>query len=88
MKKISWHGHAKQRILERSIDPKIVLLAIKEPEQVFTKNKFKVLHRRYYETAHRKHYLLRIFIEENPHEIVIYSVYKTSKINKYWRGQL
>lgn len=85
MKKISWHGHAKQRLWERSIDSKIVLLTIREPEQVFTKGKFKVLHRRYYEIGHRKHYLLRVFIEESIHEIVVYSVYKTSKIDKYWR---
>ncbi len=86
MKKIFWHGHAKQRLLERSIDSKIVLLAIREPEQVLPKGKLKVLHRRYYETGHRKHYLLRVFIEEGAHEIVVYSVYKTSKIDKYWRA--
>ena len=86
MKKVSWHGHAKQRLLERSIDSKIVLLTIKEPEQTFTKGKFKVLHRRYYETGHRKHYLLRVFVDEGAREIIVYSVYKTSKIGKYWRG--
>jgi len=85
MKKISWHGHAKQRLLERSIDSKIVLLTIREPEQVFNKGKLKILHRRYYEIGHRKHYLLRVFVDESLHEIVIHSVYKTSKIDKYWR---
>ncbi len=85
MKKVSWHGHAKQRLLERAIDVKIVLLTIKEPEQVFTKGKFKILQRRYYETNYRKHYLLRVFITENAQEIIIFSVYKTSKVDKYWR---
>ncbi len=69
----------------RSIDSKIVLLTIREPEQVLNKGKFKILHRRYYETGQRKHYLLRLFVEETAVEIIIYTVYRTSKIDKYWR---
>jgi hypothetical protein len=87
MKKIQWSLHARERLVEREIDKKLVETAIKESDQIITIGKQKIFHKRYY-NANNKEYLLRIFTEEHINKIYIRSVYRTSKINKYWRYKI
>lgn len=88
MKKVTWHIHARVRLSERSISPKMVIGALEHPEQMVESGDHLIIHKRYYDIHKKKEYLLRIFVQERAHEIVVCSAYRTSKISKYWEGNL
>ena len=87
MRRIIWYSHAKERLIERGITAQIVLAALQDPDQVIPKGKIKIIHKRYQDSLHRKEYLLRIFVEVVGVDWVIRTVYRTSKIAKYWEGK-
>lgn len=88
MKQIKWWPHARERLVEREIDLKLVQAALKQPDQVILLGGRKIIHKRYHDSRRHKEYLLRVFIEEYAEEQVIRTVYRTSKISKYWRDDL
>ena len=74
--------HCKQRMFERDIKEDLVKQAIASPDQIIKTERREILHKRYKDkNKGNKEYLLRVFIEEKS----IVSVYKTSRIEKYWR---
>ena len=85
MKEIKWHSHARARLLERSIDLRLVHKALEHPDEVRGIGAQKIIHKRYVDSQSNKEYLLRIFLEDRHGEWTILSVYRTSKIGKYWR---
>lgn len=88
MKELTWWEHAKQRIKERKITFELIKQAIENPDQIIKEDKLKIIHKIYNDKKKDKQYLLRIFIKEEPKRIIIRSVYRTSKIKKYWREEL
>jgi hypothetical protein len=89
MKQIRWWPHARERLAERGIDTKLVQAALEQPDQVILSGRQKVIHKRYHHPhRHKKEYLLRIFVEEHSEGQIIRTVYRTSKITKYWRDDL
>ena len=88
MKQIRWRPHARERLVERGIDIKLVQEALTRPDQIISRGRQKIIHKRYYDFHCRKEYLLRVFIEEHVEERMIRTVYRTSKIAKYWRDKL
>ena len=89
MKQIRWWPHARERLIERGIDVKLVQAALEHPDQVvISTGGRKIIHKRYREGHSHKEYLLRIFAEEHQVEWIIRTVYRTSKISKYWRDEL
>ncbi|MBU0693744.1 MAG: DUF4258 domain-containing protein [Candidatus Omnitrophica bacterium] len=87
-KELRFSSHCKDRIKERGIDEKMVRKSVFTPEQRISKGKRIILHKRYRDPGKNKEYLLRIFVEEKKEEIEIVSVYRTSKIQKYWREKI
>ena len=87
MKSIRWWPHARERLVERGIDIKLVRSALEKPDQIITMGKQKIIHKLYQETSCHKEYLLRVFIEDFEEEQVIRTVYRTSKVSKYWRNE-
>ena len=57
-------------------------------DQIINENSSKIFHKIYIDKKKDKSYLLRVFITEDPKRIIISSVYRTSKIKKYWREEL
>jgi len=88
MKEIRWWSHARVRLVERGIDVKLVQAALEQPDQTILTGRRKIVHKRYHNSRCHKEYLLRVFIEEDAQGQVIRSVYRTSKITKYWRDDL
>jgi len=89
MKHVKWWLHARQRLIERGIDIKLVQAALSEPDQVIPTGRHKIIHKLYRDPHRRnKEYLLRIFVEEHAEFHIVRSVYRTSKISKYWRDDL
>ena len=85
MKKIIWYPHARVRLKERAIDIKNVHLAVNTPNQVIHKGRFRIFHKIYHDHRRNKDYMLRVFAEEYEGEVIVHSLYRTSKIAKYWR---
>ncbi|VAX35624.1 hypothetical protein MNBD_UNCLBAC01-1930 [hydrothermal vent metagenome] len=88
MKQIEWQVHARQRLVERGINIHLIRKALLAPDQVIFHRRQKIIHKRYYDMKREKEYLLRLFIEETSEKWIINSVYRTSKISKYWRVDL
>ena len=86
MKKIIWLPHARIRLLERGIREELVEKAVTDPDQVLIYSRNKIFHKIYVDHLRNKKYLLRVITEDLMAETVIISVYRTSKIKKYWRG--
>ncbi|MBU1125433.1 MAG: DUF4258 domain-containing protein [Candidatus Omnitrophica bacterium] len=85
VRSITWLRHARDRLAERGIDEAIVLEALKKPDQVIHSAGQKIIHKAYRDSQSQKEYLLRIFVDEYAGTQVIRTVYRTSKISKYWR---
>ena len=88
MEKIVFTDHALFEMKRRGLPREIIEKIITEPEQQWEVRKGRmVLQSRipFGDTA--EIYLVRVFmdIDRNPPEIV--TAYKTSKIEKYWRGE-
>jgi len=82
---IEWLPHARERLRERGIHESLVLQVLREPQQVLGRGVHKVFQRRSVDMARQKEYVVRVFVEGHPGVMVVRSVYRTSKIHKYWR---
>jgi hypothetical protein len=76
--------HAKEQIEDRDIPTEMVLEVVKNPEQKYnteideTVCQSKVI-------FGKQTYLLRVFVNFTKNPPIIISMYRTSKIKKYWR---
>ncbi len=84
MRRIRWTPHALKNLTEREIDRAEAELTLSEAEYVvpapFNRAIFM---RRYHDEVLGQEMLLRAVIEDTMNEIVVVTVFKTSKISKY-----
>ena len=86
-KPIRWSPHARDRLAEHELDDDDVRLTIVAPEFVVPSLPSRRVHmRRYTDAALGQDMLLRVALEETPTEIVVLTVYRTSKIRTYLKG--
>ena len=83
---LEFFPHAEERRKERKIGKALVQEAILYPDEIISKGKTTVVHKKYFNSYKKKEYLLRIFLEEREGKKVVVSLYRTSKISKYIRG--
>ena len=87
VKPIRWSPHALERLAEHELADDDVRLTIVAPEFVVPSRPSRRIHmRRYTDAALEQDMLVRVAIEETPTEIVVLTVYRTSKLRKYLRG--
>lgn len=77
-------GHALEQMKLREIQKSIVQKVLAKPEQIKEEDGNKV----YQSIAEDGKYLIRIFVNENKKPNLIITVYKTSKINKYYESKI
>ncbi len=78
-------NHAKLQMKERNISEKLIYQAISNPEQIITTDEGRtVFHLR----IKSKRYLLRVIAEQTDSDWLIITVYRTTKIKKYWEGEI
>ena len=76
--------HAQREISRRELNEKLVISCIENPEQVVEGEYKRVIHQIKYQDTDKNQYILRTIIDvkSNPKKVI--TVYKTSKIQKYW----
>jgi hypoxanthine phosphoribosyltransferase len=89
MDKIIFSKHAKEQMLRRGITREIVMLVISHPEETLANEEDVTV--TIYQSLIKEdnqRFLLRVFINKDkfPHEII--TLYKTSKIEKYYEGKI
>ena len=84
MKPIRLPPHAVDQLRDRQLRTETVELTIREPQGTSTLPfRRKALVRRYFDEELGQPMLMRVIVEENESEIVVVTVYRTSKIEKY-----
>ena len=78
--------HANQQIAARNLNMQLIVDAIAAPDFIQEEDGLTVYMKVVIEV--QKSYLLRIFINKNKEPNVVVTVYKTSKIKKYYEGYL
>jgi len=77
--------HARFEMTRRQISEQIVREVVENPQQVVKlARERKVCQSKYYESAQGKEMLLRVIYTERRDTLLVLTVYKTSKIDKYW----
>lgn len=77
--------HARFEANRRNISEELIKSVIKNPKQKLPSKKGRViLQNRYLDEMEGKEMLLRVIGIESAEEFKVVTVYKTSKINKYW----
>jgi len=77
--------HALKRISGRRINKDLVIDTLQNPDQLIHEEDKIIAHKRYFDKAKTKEYLLRVIFEKKGKKKLVISVYRTSKIYKYWR---
>lgn len=77
--------HAKSESVRRDIPADLLLEVAKEPQQIVAaRNGLECRQSKFLDDFSKKEYLLRVVINTKAIPYVIVTVYKTSKIKKYW----
>ncbi|MBI3943166.1 MAG: DUF4258 domain-containing protein [Chloroflexi bacterium] len=81
--------HARKEMLKRQITETVVAQVLSAPEQVETIREGRNLYQSLISFGNPpKAYLIRIFVDVDRYLPQVVTVYRTSKINKYWRAEL
>ena len=73
---------------QRLLDESLVKGVVDKSDQSFDIGKGRTLYQsRYFDELEGKEMLLRIVAEVSPELIKVVTVYKTSKVDKYWRRE-
>ncbi len=79
-------GHAKDEMARRQINTQDVAKVFASPEQIEVVRQGRSVYQSRIETGKPpKRYLLRVFVDTERQPLEIVTVYRTSKIQKYWR---
>lgn len=79
-------GHAQSQMLLRGIDEDVVLRILNNPAQRIEKIEFVIYQSVIIEDD--KQYLIRVFVNQFKNPPLVITVYKTSKISKYYEGDI
>ncbi|CAN5254812.1 DUF4258 domain-containing protein [soil metagenome] len=78
--------HAREEMQRRGIEPAAVEEVLRQPEQIVPGHgELRVLQSRM--AAASKQFLLRVVVNDPVDLVVVVTVYRTSKIAKYWRSE-
>jgi len=88
MKPIRWTLHATRELDRREIERAEADLAISQPDVIAPASPPRAFRqRRYFDKALQEPMLLRVLVEETDDELVVITLYRTSKFKKYEPGQ-
>jgi len=76
--------HAQEELQKRRIPLQVVQFILNRPSQIIEEQDF-TIYQGLFISHNKKRYLLRVFVNTTPQPPKVITVYKTSKISKYWR---
>lgn len=77
--------HAKFEAKRRHIDLELILSTARNPQQEIPGKKNRIIcQSKYYDKINEREMLLRVIAEQTPDALKIISVYRTTKLQKYW----
>jgi hypothetical protein len=77
--------HARFEAIRRQVDLKLVLSTVENPQQEIPGRKNRTIcQSKYYDTIDGREMLLRVITEQARGTVRVISVYKTTKLAKYW----
>ena len=76
--------HARDELARRSIPSELLSEVLLSPQQVVPTYGDRVVYQSQVYFGEGRTYLLRAVVEDNVHPAKVVTVYKTSKISKYW----
>ena len=76
--------HARDELTRRSIPSELLSEVLLSPQQIVPTYGNRVVYQSQIYFGEGKTYLLRAVVEDNVHPAKVVTVYKTSKISKYW----
>ncbi|MDG2991565.1 DUF4258 domain-containing protein [Candidatus Synechococcus calcipolaris G9] len=85
MKSVTFSAHALEEMQRRGITQDQVQAVLLKPEQVLSGRNRRTIYQSRASFGSEKQYLLRVFVDETVKPLVVITVYRTSKIQKYWR---
>ncbi len=85
--KFEFSKHALAQMKLRNISKEKVESMLRNPGQIITQGKNKIYQSIITENPDEK-YLIRAFVNENKTPPLIITVYRTTKINKYYEGEI
>ena len=81
---LKYTAYAIRRMRRRKISTDLAAEVVTNPEQVIDERGRKIAQSKWTTPGGREH-LLRVVYEESGDDMVIVTIYDTSKIRKYWR---
>ena len=79
-------NHAKRELLRRDIPLSLVEAVLQSPQQVVPADGGRMAYQSQIE-FHGKMFLLRVIVAQDVEPAVVVTVYRTSRIGKYWRTE-
>jgi hypothetical protein len=81
--------HAREQMSRRGINYESVLMVVSRPDQTITDNEESttVIYQSLIKESNRM-FLLRVFVNRDKQPNVIVTLYKTTKISKYYEGKI
>lgn len=77
--------HARFEIQRRQINENDIKELIKQPQQIISTKKGRVIYqKKYFDKSMKKEILLRVIGKNEKGRFIVITAYKTSKIKKYW----
>lgn len=88
MPEIRISDHAREQMAERGITEEMVLTIVENPQQTIPLEPDKVVYQSLqYFDEEAKEYLVRVFVNIIKEPDLVITVYRTSKVEKYWKDE-
>ena len=86
---INISGHAHEQMIRRGISYETVLMVVTQPDQIIYDSKESTIavHQSLVKEDNQM-FLLRVFVNKEKRPNVVITLYKTSKISKYYEGKV
>ncbi|MEI6776908.1 MAG: DUF4258 domain-containing protein [Chloroflexales bacterium] len=86
MSAFTYSRHAQEEMARRGIPQLLVDSVLRAPQQIVREQNGRVAYQSQVDFGEGQIFLLRAIVVDMVDPAVVVTVYRTSKINKYWRG--
>lgn len=85
MRKFKLSHHAQTEMIRRGIPVEVVQSVVTDPEQIVSDENGNDIYQSRIDFGTERKYLVRVVTTKQEEELLVITVYRSSKIGKYWR---